>query len=224
MIITAAVEETIEKLIEQIVVEAEPTTEITETENLPKELIEEAEEIVAAAIIIEEEPKPEQIAETIALIEKAAEETQTNLDESLPPPPISDTAEELNLSVDVSSPIAQNSLESLPSPTLSSSQSENLPPPPPATTNEEIETTTTAAASTLPSPPLTDSVSSSLPAEKASAEEIISELPAAPIVEEVNCEVVIPAVVEVLPHVNGNGIKEEDETQQQKDKVNNPEN
>lgn len=211
--IAPVVEENIEKLIEQLV-QAEITPEIIETEVLPKE-----KEIEVAPIEAQpleessEDPKPEQIAETIALIEKAAEETINILDESLPPPP--EQKDESNISVDVSSPLPQNSLESLPSPPLSSSQSENLPPPPPAT-NEE--TTTAAASSSLPSPPLSDS---SLPAEK--SDEIISELPAPTIVDEIKSEI-IPEIAEILPHVNGNGIKEEDGVQQQqKDKVNNPE-
>lgn len=204
------------------VVQAELKPEIIETEELPKE-VEEIAPIEAQPLEeSSEDPKPEQIAETIALIEKAAEETQINLDESLPPPPleqiqsavISDTEEQKDesiISVDVSSPLAQNSLESLPSPPLSSSQSENLPPPPPAT-NEET-TITAAASSSLPSPPLSDS---SLPA----ADE--TELPAAPIIDEIKSEIIPEA--EILPHVNGNGIKEEDDVQQQqKDKVNNPE-
>lgn len=217
-------EETIQKMIEQVV-NAEIKPEIIETEEKPKEEIEIAPIEAQPLEESSEDPKPEQIAETIALIEKAAEETVTHLDETLPPPPeqiqeqiqsvISDTEEqkdESNISVDVSSPLAQNSLESLPSPPLSSSQSENLPPPPPATSEE-----TTAAASSLPSPPLSDSSS---PAEK--SDEIISELPA-PIDDEVQSEI-IPEITQVLPHVNGNGIKEEDGTQQQqKDKVNNPE-
>lgn len=220
------VEETIEKIIEQVV-QAELKPEIIETE-LPKK--EEEEEIapIEAQPLEEssEDPKPEQIAETIALIEKAAEETQLNLDESLLPPPpleqiesvISVTEElkdELNISVDVSSPIAQNSLESLPSPPLSSSQSENLPPPPPVI-NEET-TITAAASSSLPSPPLSDS---SLTAEK--LEEILTELPAEQIIDEIKNEIIPEA--EILPHINGNGIKEEDGVQQQQmDKVNNPE-
>lgn len=216
------VEETIEKVIEPVV-EAEIKPEIIETEVLPKE--EEVAPIEAQPLEeSSEDPKPEQIAETIALIEKASEETVNNLDETLPPPPpeqisqsvVSDT-EEQNITVDVSSPLPQNSLESLPSPPLSSSQSENLPPPPPAT-NEETTTTTAAASSSLPSPPLSDS---SLPAEK--SDEIISELPApTTIVDEIKSEI-IPEIAEILPHVNGNGIKEEDGVQQQqKDKVNNP--
>lgn len=226
--IPAAVSEIIEKAEEEVkkasvveeTFEIKIEPEIIETEVLPKEDAPiEAQPLEESS----EDPKPEQIAETIALIEKAAEETIKNLDETLPPPPeqipqsvISDT-EEQNISVDVSSPIAQNSLESLPSPPLSSSQSENLPPPPPAT-NEETTTTTAAASSSLPSPPLSDS---SLPAEK--SDEIISELPAPTIVDEIKSEI-IPEIAEILPHVNGNGIKEEDGVQQQqKDKVNNPE-
>jgi hypothetical protein len=86
-----------------------------------------------------DEPKPEQIAATIALIEKVTEGVCTDDlnnssgDDTLPPPPPPaqnpNDEETKDNSVDISSPLPQNSLDSLPSPSLSQSDV-SLPPPP----------------------------------------------------------------------------------------------
>uniref|UniRef100_A0A1L8DMV6 Putative a kinase anchor protein n=1 Tax=Nyssomyia neivai TaxID=330878 RepID=A0A1L8DMV6_9DIPT len=105
------------------------------------------------------EPKQEQIAETIALIDKVNEAAATT---ELPPPPPAPVTEEQppsvqeELSVDASSPLPQNSLETLPSPPSSLTPSEgSLPLPPPESPVAAAEQKVDVPAQTdeLPPPP-----------------------------------------------------------------------
>ncbi|XP_055643355.1 A-kinase anchor protein 200-like isoform X2 [Toxorhynchites rutilus septentrionalis] len=96
----------------------------------------------------DDEPVPDSLPSPLPTIAAAAPE---------------DAADEQNLSVDISSPLPQNSLDSLPSPpTLSQSDAMSLPPPPesPTTTLTSIETTEqclpaapVSETSALPTPP-----------------------------------------------------------------------
>lgn len=96
-------------------------------------------------------PKPEEIAETIAILDSVNESevkltddvSNTNESKQI----TSDGDELADVSVDISSPLPQNSLESLPSPELSNVS------PPPSETDENIASESIAADDKLPPPP-----------------------------------------------------------------------
>lgn len=123
-----------------------------------EQVLEAATEKVQEAVVTS--PGAEQIAEAIATIEKvtdgvlSSDESADNLQLPSPPPTaaqsVADISDDIppppeperdDLSVDVSSPLPQQSLESLPSPPQLS-QSDSLPPPPPADSAQESQTST----------------------------------------------------------------------------------
>ncbi|GAB0099310.1 hypothetical protein DMENIID0001_151660 [Sergentomyia squamirostris] len=116
-----------------------------------------------------------EVAETIALIDKVNEAA------AIPPPPVEDTPTSVQeeLSVDASSPLPQNSLETLPSPpsSLTPTDDASLPPPPtedaPKPTTEVPAVASDASPSEeLPPPPPTAEVSAPAAAPDAKSESI----------------------------------------------------
>lgn len=105
-------------------------------------------DIVETIEIVEPEslPKPEEIAETIAMLD-SVNESEVKVTDEAPKPLASDGDELADVSVDISSPLPQNSLESLPSPELSNVS------PPPSEADENIASESIAADDKLPPPP-----------------------------------------------------------------------
>lgn len=135
-----------------------------------------------------DDPKPEQIAETIALIEKVTEDVLSSdevnsLNDSLPPPPPVEE-ENKDISIDISSPLPQNSLDSLPSPSSKSECSLPLPP------SDSINIINDVAAAQIDNITNTNNVSN---------ENINSEIIELPPPIDINDDVSKPIPVESIP-------------------------